>query len=140
MPTCLFVCPDNALTSRLAEGAFNAGAPRGWRSTSAGLVAASAVSPRAASWLGAQGLPVPEHEPRSVERDLVSFMRVVVAIAIPPETDLPDWLAPKIDLRMEVLDPKELSDPEAGEWFTLLGEEMEKVVQLCRERTPRPFG
>lgn len=140
MPTCLFVCPDNALASRLAEGMFNSSAPRGWRSTSAGLTAAAAADPRAAAMLGGMGLDAPDHEPRAVEKDLVSFMRVVVAVAIPPETPLPDWLVPKVDRRIEVEDPRGLSDEEAKEWLTLLVSRMNDVLALCRERTPRPFG
>jgi protein-tyrosine-phosphatase len=140
MPTCLFVCTDNAIASRLAEGLFNAGPPRGWRATSAGLVAAPSVDPHATTWLQGQGLPVPDHEPRAVEKDLVSFMRIVVTIALPPEAVLPDWLTPKVDRRVDLEDPRGLSDEEGKEWLTLLGEKMEEVLALCRERTPRPFG
>ena len=140
VPTCLFLCSDHALTSRLAESLFNAQAPRGWRATSAGLVAASEPDPRAERTLAALGYRAPEAVTRAVEKDLVSFMRVVIALALPTDAALPDWLTPKIDLRVEIEDPRPLPEAQLQEWMTQLNQKMDAVLTLCRERTPRPFG
>lgn len=140
MPTCLFFCSDHALASRLAETLFNVQAPRGWRATSAGLAPAAEVDPRVATVLGTLGYPVPEAEMRSVAKDLVSFMRVVVAVAVPADAPLPDWLVPKVDRRVEIEDPRSLAEAQVQDWMNRLNEAMSPILGLCRERTPRPFG
>lgn len=140
MPTCLFVCADNALASRLAEGLFNAQAPKGWRATSAGLAPASEPDPRAEATLNQLGYPVPKDAPRLVEKDLVSFMRVVVGLCLSPDAPVPEFLVPKLDLRIELPDPKGVAADAMTTWLVSLNEKLLPVLALCRERTPRPFG
>ncbi|MDE1820702.1 MAG: hypothetical protein KGJ23_14675 [Euryarchaeota archaeon] len=140
MPTCLFFCPDHALSSRLAEALFNAQSPRGWRATSAGIAPAATADPRAEAVLGTLGYRVPDGGTRAVEKDLVSFMRVVVAVGVPADTALPDWLVPKVDRRLEIDDPRALTAEQLQDWMARLNEKLEDVLALCRERTPRPFG
>ncbi len=140
MPTCLFFCRDHALASRLAEAMFNAQAPRGWRSTSAGLQPAAAPDPRVAPTLTALGFRPPEETTRGVEKDLVSFMRVVIAVSVPADAVLPDWLAPKVDLKIDLEDPAPLSEGDLSGWVERLNLKLEPVAALCRDRTPRPFG
>lgn len=140
MPTCLFVCADNALASRLAEGLFNAQAPRGWRATSAGVAPASAVDPRTETTLSALGYPVPPDAPRAAEKDLLSFMRVVVTVGIAADAPLPELWAAKVDLKLDVPDPRPLPADQMVDWLTKLNDKLPPVMALCRERTPRPFG
>lgn len=140
MPTCLFFCEDHGLASRLAESLFNVQAPRGWRSTSAGLTPSSEADPRAEAVLTKLGYPAPKDPPRPLEKDLVSFMRVVVAVAVPATKVLPDWLAPKVDRRIDVPDPRTLQESELQGWMEQVQAQLEDVLALCRERTPRPFG
>jgi protein-tyrosine-phosphatase len=140
MPTCLFVCADHALASRLAEGLFNAQAPKGWRGTSAGVDAAAEADPRADATLSQLGYPVPKDPPRAAEKDLLSFMRVVVGICLPTDRPIPEALSAKLDLRIDLPDPKGVEPDKMTDWMVSLNEKLTPVLNLCRERTPRPFG
>ena len=140
MPTCLFVCADNALASRLAEGLFNARPPQGWRATSAGLRPASAVDPRVGEVLGRLRSPVPTYEPRAAAVDLLSFMRVVVGVCLRDAEPLPEEFASRLDHRIELPDPKGLPDDRMPDWMGDLSKEMEAVIALCRERSPDFLG
>jgi hypothetical protein len=133
LPTALFVCPDNALLSLLAEGVFNRAPSRGWRSTSAGLTEAPHPDPRLSGLslpLGLEG-----RYPRRVAEDLVALARVVVFIHKEgPFGALPDYLSRRIDLRWSVPE-RDLETVEALRSF--LEGRMPEIKRLCEERTPR---
>ena len=140
MPTCLFVCADNALASRLAEALFNARPPRGWRATSAGLRPAAAADPRAGEVLAKLRYPAPTFEPREAATDLLSYMRVIVGVCLPDGEPLPERFASRLDHRIELPDPEGLPDSRMSDWMADLTTKMQAVIALCHERTPDFLG
>lgn len=140
VPTVLFLCPDHTFTSRMAEALFNAGAPPGWRATSAGIGPARPVDRKLAPVLSALGLPLPAMEPRSWDPTLLGFMRVVVSVVEPEGPGMPPALVSKLEFRWRRTDPTTLSGMALLAWVEELRAPVASLGDYCRERTPRILG
>ena len=69
----LFVCVENTFRKIIAEAIFNAYAPTGWMSESAGVEPAESMNPVAVQLLHEIGLTVdPERKPRLLTPELVA--------------------------------------------------------------------
>ncbi len=138
MPTVLFLCPDHAIASRLAEALFRADAPRGWGATSAAIGGAAPTDPRGGSALRAMGLTPPGIEPRTWDSALVAFSKVVVVVVEAEE--LPAPLATAATFRWRQEDPRGLTGRPLLEWIEALRAPVHALSEYCRERTPRMLG
>ncbi len=100
MKTVLFVCVENTFRSVLSEALFNAQAPKGWRTESAGVRAAGAINPVVPDLLREVGIVLDAKTPRLVTPDLVARADRVVTFgcldACPPGTQgkSEDWPLP----------------------------------------------
>ncbi len=140
MPSVLFLCPDHAFSSRVAEALFNAKAPPGWRATSAAIGTARPVDRRLAPLLSALGLSLPPMDPRPWDPALLSLMRVVVSVVEPEGPGMPPLLVPRLAFRWRRPDPGALSGMALLTWVEELQGPVSSLADYCRERTPRVLG
>ncbi len=140
MPTVLFLCPDHALSSRVAEALFNSDAPPGWRATSAAVETPRAPDRKLSPLLSALRLPTEPMAPRSWDPTLLSLMRTVVTVVEPEGEALPPITRGRLDFRWRRPDPSPLS----GMPLLVRKEErwgpVRSLGEFCRERTPRVLG
>jgi arsenate reductase (thioredoxin) len=105
IPTVLFVCPDNAGSSPMAEAYLNAVAGERVRAFSAGVEPGDRVHPRAIRALAAAGLPTDGLAPKSLE---------LFALPQAPAPDFVVVLAPAVLVRPE---PRWLRPPRRLAWL-----------------------
>lgn len=100
VPVVLFVCVENTFRSVMSEALFNARAPAGWRAESAGVQAAEAVNPVAATLLREIGIELGPKTPRIVTKELIDRAARVVTFGcldrcpIGAEAKAEDWPLP----------------------------------------------
>ncbi len=72
MPTVLFACVENTFRSVMAEALFNANAPPGWRSISAGVDASrDRINPIAVALLDEIGIDVTKKRPQQITPEMI---------------------------------------------------------------------
>jgi arsenate reductase (thioredoxin) len=106
----LFVCVENSCRSLIAEAAFNADPPPGWRATSAGTSPAAAPNPRTRPMLEEIGLKLPDHAPRPLSGELMDLSQVRVTMGCLDDASCPARLK-SVELRdWQLEDPAKLDD------------------------------
>jgi arsenate reductase len=88
----VFVCVENAGRSLMAEAAFNAIAPPGWRAASAGTQPAAAAHHRTGPMLSEIGLEIPPHPPTVLSPALLDRARVRVTMGCGSDAACPAYL------------------------------------------------
>jgi arsenate reductase len=68
----LFVCVENTFRSVLSEAIFNAHAPKGWHTESAGVQPAEAINPLVIELLGEIGIKIDTKKPKLVSQESVA--------------------------------------------------------------------
>lgn len=125
--TLLFLCTANSCRSILAEVAFNADPPRGWRAVSAGSHPSGIVHPAVLALLGEEGLPTAGLYSKSWEDPSLPKPSLVITLcdAAAAET-CPLWLgeAPRVHW----------STPDPTRGGRDVGGELRRVWRLLRRR------
>jgi arsenate reductase (thioredoxin) len=85
----LFLCVENACRSLMAEAAFNANPPPGWRALSAGTQPSAAPNPRTAGMLAEIGLPLPDHPPRLARTEMIDAASIRVTMGCLDDASCP---------------------------------------------------
>ncbi|HTP53812.1 MAG TPA: arsenate reductase ArsC [Thermoplasmata archaeon] len=106
----VFVCVENACRSLMAEAAFNANAPDGWRATSAGTRPAEAANPRTGPMLAEVGLELPRHRPTVLTPALLERAGIAVSMGCLDEASCPAYLSGPTLRDWELEDPGRLDD------------------------------
>ncbi|MFY9717734.1 MAG: low molecular weight phosphatase family protein [Thermoplasmata archaeon] len=106
----VFVCVENAGRSLMAEAAFNAIAPPGWRAVSAGTKPSATPHPRTGPMLSEVGLEIPSHPPMLLSPDLLERASVRVTMGCLDDDSCPAFLT-RLEVRDWALeDPQPLDD------------------------------
>lgn len=133
----LFVCVENACRSLMAEAAFNAAPPSGWRAISAGTRPARSAFPRTAAMLEEVGLALPAHPPRTLSPELIDQARIRVTMGCLDDASCPVHLKTR-ELRDWALpDPAKLNDAD----FRAVRDQVLTRVEALRQEigaTDRP--
>ena len=133
MPTIVFVCEGNIFRSQIAEGFFNAHAPREWHATSAGISPRrDHIHPGAVALMAEIGIDISGQRPKPVDPALL--LRAWRVFAICDAGLLPIEARDRVE-HWPIIDPAHLPEER---WREIRDEIARRVTLLLGQIREQP--